>query len=145
MFVKKLLKVGLVGMFALNVLYADTVRITSKYANVRSGSSTQNKILGKAHKGDGYDLIRTTGQRVKVSFKGDYGWIYKDLVDIEDDIVEEVTSGGCNSAMATSVAMDIGGTALCCAYTGFGCVACIVGVGVATYLADDTIEGALCD
>ena len=62
MFVKKLLKVGLIGLLTLNVLYAETVRITKDTANVRSGASTKNKIIGKAHKGDGYDLIRSTGK-----------------------------------------------------------------------------------
>lgn len=148
MFSKKLLRVGLVGLFALNVLYADTVRITNKYVNVRSGASTKNKILGKAHRGDGYDLIRTSGQWVKISFKGDYGWVSKSLVDIEEDVREEVKSGCIEADIAswTPTALNVG----CCAFTlGWGCVACTaVFTGGEVAFGDDmdrALEGALCD
>ncbi|HIP44123.1 MAG TPA: hypothetical protein EYG93_02150 [Sulfurospirillum arcachonense] len=145
MFAKKLLKVGLVALFTLNVLYADTVRITKDTANVRSGSSTNYRVIGKAHKGDGYNLLTTKGNWAKISFRGRSGWISKSLVDIEED-VEEVTSGGCYSATATSAVMDVGATALCCAYTGaIGCVICAIGAGAATYLVDDTLVGIVCD
>lgn len=145
---KKMLRIGLVGLFTLNVLYADTVRITKKTANVRSGASTQNKIIGKAHRGDGYDLIRTSGQWAKISFKGDYGWISKSLVYIEEDAREEVKSGCIEADIASwaPTALNVG----CCAITlGWGCVACTVvltgGEIVAGDSIDRTLEGALCD
>ncbi len=148
MFSKKLLKVGLVGLFTLNVLYADTVRITNKYANVRSGASTQNRILGKAHRGDGYDLIRTKGKWVEISFRGDYGWIYKPLVDIEEDVKEEVKTGCIEADVASwaPTALNVG----CCAVTlGWGCVVCTTVLTGGEILAGDSmdsaLEGALCD
>jgi len=148
MFVKKLLKVGLIASFALNVLYADTVRVTSKYANVRSGASTQNRIIGKAHRGDGYDLLRSTGGWVKISFRGDSGWISKSLVDIERDRKAEVKSGCIEADIAswTPTALNAG----CCAITfGWGCVVCTTIFTGGELLAGDSmdraLEGALCD
>jgi len=148
MFVKKLLKVGLVASFALNVLYADTVRVTSKYANVRSGASTSYKKIGKAHRGDGYDLIRTSGSWVKISFRGDSGWISKRLVDIEEDRRAEVKSGCIEADIAswTPTALNAG----CCAITlGWGCVVCTGiftgGELLAGDSMDSALEGALCD
>jgi len=150
MFTKKLLRVGLIGLFTLNVLYADTVRITKKTANVRSGASTQNRIIGKAHRGEGYDLIRTTGQWVKISFKGDYGWIYKSLVDIEEDIKEEVKSGCIEADVASWIPTAL--NVICCgatAVTVVGCVACTTvfsgGELVFGEDIDRALEGALCD
>jgi len=148
MFVKKLLKVGLIGLLTLNVLYAETVRITKDTANVRSGASTKNKIIGKAHKGDGYDLIRSTGKWVKISFRGDYGWISKSLVDIEEDVKAEVKSGCIEADIAswTPTVLNVG----CCAVTlGWGCVVCTTvltgGELVAGDSMDRVLEGALCD
>ena len=150
MFSKKLLKVGLVGLFTLNVLYADTVRITNKYANVRSGASTQNRILGKAHRGDGYDLIRTKGKWVEISFRGDYGWIYKPLVDIEEDVKEEVKTGCIEADVASWIPTAL--NVICCgatAVTVVGCVACTTVLTGGEILAGDSmdsaLEGALCD
>jgi hypothetical protein len=157
MFVKKLLKVGLVALFALNVLYADTVRITKDTANVRSGASTQNRVIGKIHKGDGYNLIRTTGQWIKISFKGDYGWIYNSGINIEED-VEEVTSGGCfTSDTASLIAPSIVNGLCCLAVSGFtvgaGCIACTTIIQGGDFFGgifyeenmDKMYEGAFCD
>jgi len=49
MSMKTILKVGLIGIFMCNVLYANTVRITSKYANIRSGAGTDYRKIGEAH------------------------------------------------------------------------------------------------
>jgi hypothetical protein len=148
MFVKKLLKVGLVASFVFNVLYADTVRITSRYANVRSGASTNYKKIGKAHRGDGYDLISTSGSWVKISFRGGSGWIHKPLIDIENDREEEVKSGCIEADIASwaPTALNFG----CCAITlGWGCVVCTTvltgGEIVAGDSMDSALEGALCD
>ncbi|HIP11208.1 MAG TPA: hypothetical protein EYG73_00680 [Arcobacter sp.] len=151
MFIRKLLKVGLVGLFTLNVLYAETVRITKDTANVRSGASTQNRIIGKAHKGDGYNLLRSKGGWVKISFRGDYGWISKSLVNIESDSREEEIKSGCIEAdIASWIPTAL--NAICCGatiVTVVGCVACTV-VFSGGELAfgdsmDRALEGALCD
>jgi hypothetical protein len=150
MFVKKLLKVGLVASFVFNVLYADTVRITSRYANVRSGASTNYKKIGKAHRGDGYDLIRTSGSWVKISFRGGSGWIHKSLIDIENDREEEVKNGCIEADIASWVPTAL--NVACCGATAVTVVGCAVCTTVFTggeLLAGDSmdraLEGALCD
>ena len=157
MFGKKLLRVGLIGLFALNVLHADTVRITNKYANVRSGASTHNRVIGKAHRGDGYDLIRTKGQWVEISFRGDYGWVYRPLVEIEEDVAE-VKSGGCFTSDTASLIAPSIANGLCClavggVTVGAGCIACTTIIQGGDLLGglfyeedmDKMYEGIFCD
>jgi len=148
MFVKKLLKVGLIGVIAMNTLFADTVRIDRKHVNVRSGAGSNYKVIGKVQQGAGYHFLRTDGEWVKISFKNSNGWVHHSLVDIERDRAE-VSSGGCiesEIASWTPTALNLG----CCAVTlGWGCVACTVVLTGGEIVAGDSIdralEGALCD
>jgi len=135
-----------------NVLYANTVRITSKYANIRSGAGTDYRKIGEAHKGDGYNLLSTSGGWVKISFRGASGWVSKSLVDIERDR-EEVSSGECTKANIASYAVPLALTAGCCVVATAVCPACVIGINgaeiVASLLYEDKMdkiyEGVFCD
>lgn len=56
--------------------------------NIRNGPSTNHKVVGRAHKGDRFDVITKEGQWYKIDYKGKEayvaGWIVKEQKESSD-------------------------------------------------------------
>lgn len=98
-----ILTVALLICSAAAVLSAEFVSVNRDGVNVRSGPSTDNKVLFKFPVGYPLKVIGKQGDWLKISdFEGDKGWIFGALVSKTPFVIVTVKDGNVRSGPGTN-------------------------------------------
>jgi len=81
---RKIFFIALFCFFCLTTQsLAETVKVTSSKANLRSGPGTKYKVVERLKKGDSLDVLEKKGDWIRIRQKGGKeGWIHRLLINV---------------------------------------------------------------